>query len=874
MQYLSAILPLFSAILFLCLGMSVYFLSKGKLRGVFLRFCYLTFHWQFSWFVLFSLNNSNYSDLICRIGYSGIIFLPVTFYETIIHYLNLSKKSLIWFYSISTGFLISLWTSNLFIKGAYLQAFGYYPEAGILHAAYMVMVCILMVLIFFKLYRVFKEAKDPINRNQLRLFFISFFLFCFSAFDYFLNYPFIVNKLNIQLYPIGVFFLAFSMVVFVFSHFMTLNLTLEKRVASKTVQLKDSITALEESARVKKDFIANVTHELRTPLTLIRGWTDFMIEGESGEIPENLVEIINKVGLQTLNLTEKINELLKISKFDAGMQKLVLIKTDIDNNISQIVSSFKGLTDQSKIDLDYACKSEIGNVFIDKDKLKDILNNLIRNAYKFTEKGKILVTLEKRDQWMVIKIEDTGIGMSPKVLKNIFQRFQQGDSSSTRKYEGTGLGLAIVKDSVEIMHGNIVVESIENKGTIFTIKLPMDLEKQEAESVLENREKERRIKHVDYGSKERRQKDRRVTDLAKINNKDIIRISASDKTLSAQKNIKKIMAKNPKGVILIAEDNTGIQDFLTTALKGYTLFIASNGQAAWEVIKGGTLPDLIISDIMMPIMDGYTLLETIRTYKKTATLPVIIITSLIEQEDRIKCLQLGADDYLTKPFHHLELQARVKNVLSLHKLEREKTRTEQLEVFLMVLASVIESKDQYTGGHVERVAGYARDLARKAKLPEILINDIYMGTIVHDVGKIGIKDEILNKPGKLTNEEFDHIKTHPVIGKKLLAKLKIAPIAVNIAYYHQEKWNGKGYPCGLSKENIPIEARISTIADFWDAITSERPYRKAMPLKKAIKIMHDEKGKSFDPDLFDLFMDENDKLYLKYLSMDQLKELA
>lgn len=874
MHYLSAIIPLFSSILFLCLGITVYFLSRGKLRGVFLRFCYITFHWQFSWVVLFSLNNSDYSDLICKIGYSGIIFLPVTFYESVIYYLNHSKKYLPWFYYLCFIFLISLWTSDFFIKGAYHQPFGYYPEAGILHIAYIMMVCILMILIFFVLYQELKEEKDPIKKTQMKFFFVSTIFFCFSAIDYFLNYPVLTEKLNIQLYPFGVFFICFSSLIFILSHFITLNLTLENRVTLKTAQLKNSVEALEEAARIKKDFIANVTHELRTPLTLIRGWTDFMIEGESGKIPAKLLEIINKIGLQTLNLTEKINELLKLSKFDAGMERLVLTKIDIDSNIFQIVSSFKGLTNQSRIDLNYVCESKVGNVFIDKEKLKDILNNLIRNAYKFTENGKILVSLEKMNDWIIIKVKDTGIGMSQKVLKNIFQRFQQGDSSRTRKYEGTGLGLAIVKDSVEIMHGSIFVESVENKGTIFTIKLPLDLETLEAGSVMENRAKERRKVHIQYESKERRKKDRRVTDLAKINNDDIIRISASDKTLSSQKTIKKIIPKNSLGVILIAEDNNGIQDFLSTALKGYTLFIASNGQAAWEVIQEGTLPDLIISDIMMPIMDGYTLLENIRANKKTTTLPFIIITSLTEQDDRIRSLQLGADDYLTKPFHHLELQARVKNVLSLHKLEREKTRSEQLEVFLMVLASVIESKDLYTGGHVERVAGYAKDLARKANLPETLVNDIFMGTIVHDVGKIGIKDEVLNKPGKLTIEEFDHIKTHPVIGKNLLSKLKIAPIAVNIAYYHQEKWNGKGYPCGISKKDIPIEARIATIADFWDAITSERPYRNAMPLKKATQIMHEERGKSFDPELFDLFMDENDKLYLKYLSKDKIKELT
>ncbi|MCK4768149.1 MAG: HD domain-containing protein, partial [Desulfobacula sp.] len=278
-------------------------------------------------------------------------------------------------------------------------------------------------------------------------------------------------------------------------------------------------------------------------------------------------------------------------------------------------------------------------------------------------------------------------------------------------------------------------------------------------------------------------------------------------------------------------------------------------------------------DIMMPEMDGFSLLQHIRSRKQTTSIPVIIITSLSEQEDRIKSLQLGADDFLTKPFHHLELQARVKNVISLHKLEREKTRREQLEVFLMVLASAIESKDPYTGGHVERVANYSKDLAQKIGLASYRINEIYMGAIVHDVGKIGIKDVILNKPGKLTDEEFDQVKEHPLIGKNILSKLEIAPVAVNIAYYHQEKWNGTGYPTGTKGKTIPLEARIVAIADCWDAITSDRPYRKAMPLPKAIQIMKSERGKALDPELLDLFMNEEYKIYLNYIPEERLDEL-
>jgi len=285
------------------------------------------------------------------------------------------------------------------------------------------------------------------------------------------------------------------------------------------------------------------------------------------------------------------------------------------------------------------------------------------------------------------------------------------------------------------------------------------------------------------------------------------------------------------------------------------------------------MPDLVVTDIMMPHMDGFSLLKHIRSHKQTASIPVIVITSLSEQEDRIKSLQLGADDFLTKPFHHMELQARVKNVISLHTLEREKTRREQLEVFLMVLASAIESKDSYTGGHVERVANYSRDLAEKIGLSPFRVNEIYMGAIVHDVGKIGIKDEILNKPGKLTDKEFDQIKKHPQIGRDILSKLEIAPIAVNIAYYHQEKWNGTGYPLGTTGKAIPLEARIVTIADIWDAITSDRPYRKAIPLIQAIQIMKMERGKALDPELHDLFMNKEYKLYLNYLPEEQMDEL-
>lgn len=872
MNYLSAILPLFSAIIFLSLGCTVFFLSRGKLRNTFLRFAYITFHWQMSWFILFLLDSRSYADIVCRIGYSGIIFLPISVYEIVVSYLKLPPRGIRAAYTACFFFLFLLWNTDWFIKGFYEYPFGFYPEAGFLHVIYL----LLVVLIVFKnthyFFRVFRNESSQVKKQQQLFFLIASVMFSFSAVDYLLNYPFLVNRLGIQLYPVGVFFIMFSVLIFILSHFIVLNLTLEKRVEEKTHQLKQSLDALKESDNIKKDLIANVTHELRTPLTLIRGWTNYLLDGECGVLSERFTDILDKINLQSLALTEKINELLKVSKFDAGMGHLTLGEVDLNGFISQIVQGFQGLMEQSGVTLHFQGLKETSlskKIYLDREKVRDIINNLIRNAYKFTEQGEIWVRLFYRREALVIEVEDTGIGMSPDFVAKAFQRFTQGSGARTRIYEGTGLGLAIVKESVELMHGSVHIKSVEHRGTTFIVELPKNLRDIEPDSIIEKRKKERRKQNKDISHPDRRRNRRRKTDFAKIDGHDIMKISSSQASLASLERVVEISSENSKGRLVIAEDNKGIQELLAGALKDYTLFIASNGKSAWEVIRR-EMPDLVISDIMMPVMDGYTLVENIRKDKTTENIPVIIITALANHEDRVHALNIGADDFLVKPFHHVELKARVRNVISLRKLFREKTRSEQLEVFLMVLASAIESKDEYTGGHVERVANYARDLAALKKLSEEEINDIYLGSIVHDIGKIGIKDDILNKPGRLTADEFEVIKTHPSIGKHLLSRLEMASVAVNIAYNHQEKWDGGGYPRGISGKDIPLEARIATVADFWDAITSDRPYRSAMPLEKAIAIMHEERGKTFDPELLDIFMDKDRALYLKYLDNEKI----
>ncbi|OHD54978.1 MAG: hypothetical protein A2Y33_03150 [Spirochaetes bacterium GWF1_51_8] len=344
-----------------------------------------------------------------------------------------------------------------------------------------------------------------------------------------------------------------------------------------------------------------------------------------------------------------------------------------------------------------------------------------------------------------------------------------------------------------------------------------------------------------------------------------------------------------KSRILIVDDTPINIKVLSDALKDdYRISVAQNGKKALEIAGSAEKPDIILLDVMMPEMDGYEVCRRLKAVPETKKIPVIFVTAMSEEQDEAHGFEAGAVDYITKPFSiplarqriHLHIQLK-KYSDSLEELVNEQTAIiqqerdvavhlrmkaeSQLEEFLMVLASAIESKDPYTGRHVERVALFSRDLAAKYGMVDKELKELYLGAIVHDVGKIGIREAVLSKPGKLDPDEFEHIKQHPLLGKNILSKLKDIDYAYIIAYNHQERWDGRGYPEGLSGTDIPLVARIVTVADYWDAITSDRPYRQAMPLEDAIRIMGEERGKAFDPELLDLFMNGQDKIYLRYL---------
>ena len=344
--------------------------------------------------------------------------------------------------------------------------------------------------------------------------------------------------------------------------------------------------------------------------------------------------------------------------------------------------------------------------------------------------------------------------------------------------------------------------------------------------------------------------------------------------------------------ILIVDDEPLNINVLVELFKGdYRLAVAKNGPQALQRVRESP-PDLILLDIMMPEMDGFEVLRQLRQDPQTHDIPVIFATALSDAGDEARGLELGAVDYVTKPISPAIVKARVKNHLELrrarqllenqnHILEEkvaERTRELRLtqDVTIQALAALAETRDDDTGAHIRRTQLYLQVLAKALfgrpdadhGLDERTVELITKSAPLHDIGKVGVPDHILLKPGKLTAEEFEVIKKHPVLARDALQRaeeLLGAPtsflrIAREIAYTHHEKWDGSGYPQGLREAEIPLAGRLMALADVYDALISRRVYKPAFSHEEAVKIIVQGRGSHFDPELVDLFLERAEEI--------------
>jgi putative two-component system response regulator len=306
------------------------------------------------------------------------------------------------------------------------------------------------------------------------------------------------------------------------------------------------------------------------------------------------------------------------------------------------------------------------------------------------------------------------------------------------------------------------------------------------------------------------------------------------------------------GTILIADDQAAnrelLEELLTT--QGFTVITVSGGADVIQELAR-TSVDLVLMDVMMPGLTGFQACEKIKNNPDTYLIPVILITALCDRQDRIEGIKVGADDFLSRPVDRTELLARVRSLL---RLKHRTDELERAESVLFSLARSIEGKDPYTHGHCERLADYSARLGQQLGLAEDQITALRRAGIVHDVGKIAVPDAILLKPGRLTPDEWTIIREHSAVGERICAPLKSFRFVLPIIRHHHEKLDGSGYPDGLRGDAIPIAARVLQIVDVYDALTTDRPYKKAFSITDALQTMKEEVSQGWwDPHIFDQF---------------------
>jgi putative two-component system response regulator len=306
------------------------------------------------------------------------------------------------------------------------------------------------------------------------------------------------------------------------------------------------------------------------------------------------------------------------------------------------------------------------------------------------------------------------------------------------------------------------------------------------------------------------------------------------------------------GTILVADDQPANRELLEELLtaQGSKVITVPDGAAAIEELAR-TQIDVVLLDVMMPRLNGFEACRKIKSNPETYLTPVVLITALSDKQDRIEGINAGADDFLTRPVDRVQLLARVGSLL---KLKHRTDELERAEAVLFSLARSIEGKDPYTHGHCERLSDYSARLGQHLGLTGDEITSLRRAGVVHDIGKVAVPDAILLKPSRLSEEEWKVMKEHPVVGERICAPLKSFRSVLPIIRHHHEKLDGSGYPDGLRGDAIPVTARVLQIVDVYDALTTERPYKKAFSSAEALLTMKEEVAKGWwDPHIFEQF---------------------
>ncbi len=635
-----------------------------------------------------------------------------------------------------------------------------------------------------------------------------------------------------------------------------------------TDELAESNQKLLTHDRLKTEFFTNVSHELRTPLTLILAPLGALINDPKGVVSENVRNTLTIMQNNGLRLLKQINNLLDFAKLEAGRMRLNFQEVELIKFCEDIVATVQHMagTRGLKLYFQYQMKDGI-RVMIDTEQFEKVIINLLHNAIKFTAAGgRIILSIDNSENEVELVVEDTGEGIPADMLETIFDRFAQVDGSSTRSREGTGLGLSLAKEIVELHGGSIRAQSALGRGSRFIVQIKKG-DDHIHEDVRDRRKAEQPVQYK-----------KRASDVEGLKVSDVVSNYRQLQLIDLEQRLDLETYEHRSGIhdytILIIDDNPDILKLMHFLLKDeFDLLLCNSGRKGLAMLREN-IPDLVICDVMMPEMDGYSFCREVKSDPSLKHIPIILVTARAGSEMLVAGIDSGANDYLAKPFDADELKARVRSLLRTRTIEEAlalanhnlKVRTDDLvdrqRILLLAmvksLVSTIEAKDNYTKDHSLRVSRYSMALARKMGFADHELKDLELAALLHDVGKIAVPEEILHNTCKLTDSEFAQIKNHPVNGALIIKPITEFNNVASIIIAHHEHYNGKGYPNALYKDDIPIGARVMAIADAYDAMTSERPYRTALSHNFTLKEIVRCSGSQFDPGIVDIFLGIHD----------------
>jgi signal transduction histidine kinase/DNA-binding response OmpR family regulator len=608
-------------------------------------------------FVLYSLKPSWLYVINMEVLFTWMLFYSgIRFLNLLLKFPASFKRYFYFtFAALPFCFLLTL-TANIFGTGFYFQ-----------HVMHFVLIIVaLNVIIVYSIYGFWIYKERLFSDTFVRLFYFGFILLTANILIYRTIELFRIPEILVYNHYVS------ALILFIFAYALSvkfnrehnelkeLKIELERKVDDRTEELRKSYRTLvqtnseldeqrleilfindqlllqadelKELDKVKSRFFTNISHEFRTPLTLIIGPLETLLPYAPDENVKSTYQMMLRQARRLLTL---INQLLELSKAEQGMLKLNLFHDNFSNFVQALTESFAPLAHDLNIQLTFKAEVSTQYLFFDKDKVEKIFSNLITNALKFTGRGgRVDVLLRSSDKFVEVAVRDSGVGLSDDQLRLVFEPFYQTESIQAGNIEGTGIGLSLVKELVDLHEGHITVSSLKGEGSEFTVCLPVGLTSTVSETAI-----------------------------------SVFPSTRPDIEVNAEADLVKI---KDKAIILVVEDNEDMRYYVRSHLPDdYQMIEAVNGVEGMEVARE-TIPDLIIADIMMPLMNGLEMTRNIKQDVCLSHIPVIILTAKATDANKLEGLETTADDYVTKPFNMAELCMRIKNLIASRQMLREK----------------------------------------------------------------------------------------------------------------------------------------------------------------------------------------------------------